>query len=220
MITSKTQDDVMCKILKKIQGMTAEELLAEYWPENTVPVDIKEILNRIGISYQKDDFKVLSDAEYIKKMADKRGGKLLGVVFADKDFLNIFYKQNKCEGMSESELTSAQNRARFTLAHELAHCVNNTHEVESGNYDGLFLDFRFSDDKDIIDIDTYKNEHKLEYEANIFAGEILIPKNKLLEILTEMPEISINLLKDYFKVSENAMKGRLKYLGINLGGAK
>ena len=54
-----------------------------------------------------------------------------------------------------------------------------------------------------------------EIEANIFAGELLIPKPLLLKKYKEFIIPSLKALSIIFGVSTNVMAARLDYLGLD-----
>lgn len=93
----------MCKILKRIHGKTAEELLTEYNVYDTLPIDLETLAQNIGISVLPMDFSMLES-----KLGKKD---ILGLVLTSGDDAAIFYRK-----------TDSINRIRFTIAHELAHC--------------------------------------------------------------------------------------------------
>ncbi len=74
------------------------------------------------------------------------------------------------------------NRLRFTFAHEIGHLILHS---------DLFKLFKFSSVDDWIS--TFNNfEDKLykdiEFQANEFAGRLLIPPNKLIEVVNQMQD--------------------------------
>ena len=103
-LTAK-DDDVMCKLLKELDGLKADQLLDKYDISPKPPIDISLLLKRIGISEIPMDF------TEIEKILGYRPGDVLGAIFAKNDSLGIFYRQG-----------DSINRIRFTLAHEIAHC--------------------------------------------------------------------------------------------------
>ena len=87
-------------------------------------------------------------------------------------------------------------RQRFTLAHELGHfCLNH------GN---SFRDTRES---------MYSYDPK-EYEANIFAADLLMPEDYIKHLIFSKGVTSVSKLADLFLVSYSAMKIRLERLGL------
>lgn len=179
----RKEDDIMCKILKEIQNVSASELLNKYNVSIEPPVDIIGLLNNIGILSIGTDFeKAEMESGYEKDS-------ILGATIIDGDDVVIFYRKS-----------DSLNRKRFTVAHELAHCCN--------------------------DYDTLKNDHielrnseivlsGKEYDANVFAGKILIPKKSLLNICDKFLIPSLSALSSIFMVSSNVMAARLDYLNIS-----
>lgn len=175
----------MCKKIDEINGMTAEEILKEYWYKNndSYPIDIAKLLFDMDIRVWPYDF---------SQYNNDNDNKILGAMVADEKNLALFY-----------QIGETKNRNRFTLAHELAHCCLchiNENEMPYVEYrhDGVVTDQK-------------------EKDANIFAGELLIPVRYLRQVLSEMyPNQFPNSLKlsELFAVSVNVMEERLKYLKI------
>lgn len=165
----------MCAPIEKIRNMSAMELLAYCNQENSIPVDLKAILEKIGISALKKDF---SNTD------------ILGALAIKKNNAAIFYNQNDAKD---------GHRYRFTIAHELAHCC-------LAHYD---------DSKDDVHYQyrtTGKELDATEIAANIFAGELLIPKKALEEVISKLLLPSVEVLADIFAVSDNVMLARLDHL--------
>ena len=60
-----------------------------------------------------------------------------------------------------------------------------------------------------------RNEYEnLEYSANIYAGQLLVPEHKLKEVLNKLIMPSLKSLSELFTVSSNVMRARLDYLGL------
>ncbi len=171
---------IMCKILRDIQGKSPEELLSIYGIVNEPPINIDKLVSNIGISVIPMDFSI------IEKQVDINSGSILGAAIAQADNLNIFYRKNNTE-----------NRRRFTIAHELAHCCLHTNNLIDHH-----VEFRESD--------TFNK--KEEREANIFAGKLLIPETALYNICNQLLVPSLDALTKIFKVSSTVMVARLEYL--------
>jgi len=97
-------------------------------------------------------------------------------------------------------------KKRHLIAHALAHHL--FHQKRKANY--------FLDDKD--DFTNRLKVREKEREAEVFAAYLLIPEDKLKEILTqewvkEHPN-PIPELAEEFQVSENFMRKRLEFLRI------
>lgn len=96
------------------------------------------------------------------------------------------------------EKSHSQTRKNFTIAHELGHfCLHQ--EVADKFEDKIF--FRSS----------VTDEH--EYQANNFAGELLMPKDEFLKQI-KMGTNTIQKLADYFNVSTLAVRVRAKQLNL------
>lgn len=178
----------MCKILDKIKGLTAEDLLERY-SSDEIPVDLNRILKGIGISAISTDFK---DIEAMPQISDeiRKNGSILGMVLVNEDNAGIFYKND------ESFV-----RQRFTIAHELGHCCLG---IEKNEY-GAHIEYRKSSE-------TYDPK---ELKCNIFAGELLVPTKMLDKIYSDLPPgilPSLDALAKAFNVSHHVMEQRLKYL--------
>ncbi len=91
-------------------------------------------------------------------------------------------------------------RKIFTLAHELGHYLLHP------NQEKLRIDsFNYSEDT---------LESKEETEANYFAASLLVPKQKVLALLS-LPGITLQDLSAYFHVSLPVIQTRLKWLKTN-----
>lgn len=60
---------------------------------------------------------------------------------------------------------------------------------------------------------TMNSDNENEIEANVFAGELLIPKKQLNRVYKQLIVPSLVGLADIFEVSINVMRERLLYLG-------
>lgn len=89
------------------------------------------------------------------------------------------------------------NRRRFTLAHELAHCCLDAQHLKDGHVE-------FRSDRNSKD--------PSEFNVNVFAGELLIPKKLLEEEYHNMIAPLSDVLAKIFEVSVNVMEKRLDYL--------
>lgn len=181
-------DGVMCVTLKAIKGKTPQELLNEYNIDINPPVDIAELLNKIGISTIAQDF------SEIEEMMHKEKGSILGAAFSNGDDLAIFYKKS-----------DTIHRKKFTIAHELAHCCMHCPKDESSH-----IEFRVEPFLHEMSIDELRKEK----EANIFAGKILIPVESLQTQYDKMLVPSLSNLAKIFDVSTSVMAARLDYLDL------
>lgn len=130
------------------------------------------------------------DFTAIENIMNYKSGEVLGAIFAKNDNLSIFYR-----------LSDTKNRQRFTLAHEIAHCC-----LHSENLEKKHIELRSS----------YTANIPKEYQANIFAGELLIPKESLDKIYNKFliaPPLSD--ISKIFEVSTTVMAARLDYLNLS-----
>ena len=177
------EDDIMCKLLKELNGLTAEQLLEKYDVSPNPPIDISLLLKKIGISEIPLDF------TEIEKILGYRSGDVLGAIFAKNDSLGIFYRQG-----------DSLNRIRFTLAHEIAHCCIHADTLEKSH-----IELRSA-----LEATSPK-----EYDANVFAGKLLMPESTLRDIHSRyLIAPPLSNISQVFKVSTNVMAARLDYLNL------
>lgn len=210
--------DFMCKPLEKLFGKSAEYLLDTYGDKYSYPVDIVQITNKIGgISLGSKDFseidKILSN--------DGKHAHVIGAVRVLDDEVQIIYadaldheKDNEYSHITEEEKQEKlMRRQRFTIAHELAHCCLHIDAHQKMNY----IELR-SENLDIAD----KNKERI---ANIFAGELLMPR-PIIDAFVANPhkynvdigkEVSVTKMADAFLVNNHTMLERLRYLKNNDG---
>ncbi len=104
---------VMCEILKKIKNKSAYDLLFEYDIKLEPPIDIGELLSKIGI------FTVEVDFTDIEKSENVEYGSILGAAFSDDEDLYILYRRG-----------DTYNRQLFSIAHELGHCCLHSDDLK------------------------------------------------------------------------------------------
>lgn len=94
-----------------------------------------------------------------------------------------------------------KKRQRFTLAHELGHYI--LHKEKNSEF------------KDAV---FFRNEtmDPMEYNANEFAGELLMPEKILRDRINKDGIRNIGELSELFGVSAGAMKYRILSLGYTL----
>ncbi len=172
----------MCTILKNISGETALELLDSYSIPLEAPIQLSKLLQNIGVSTLGIDF---SD---IEAKANYDRGAILGAAISKGENLTIFYRKQDTE-----------NRQRFTIAHELAHCCLHTENLQQNHIE--------------LRDNTFPKTEK-EKAADIFAGELLIPEPLLKEIYSKFYLPSLKTLAKIFHVSTNVMAARLDDLSM------
>lgn len=96
------------------------------------------------------------------------------------------------------------NRQRFTVAHEIGHYLL-----------GHSVDHNIGLTDDVLSNDQNALETNKERDANIFAGELLMPTNMLTSDVQKLRgQIQIPELAKLYKVSEQAMSIRLLETGL------
>ena len=178
----------MCRVLRQLDGIKAEELVRDFKLYTSLPVNLNGILKRYGIPTFPSDFKDMENFKHIRDKVSVKG-EILGAVTVDGDDVKIFYKEGE-----------SRHRQKFTIAHELAHCCLNAQELMREGH----IEFR-------TDIESLKDGQ--ERQANIFAGELLIPRILIEAIYNKINIVDLTSISEIFDVSENVMKARLDYLG-------
>lgn len=179
--------DFMCTILKKIRNKNPYELLSEYDVPQTPPIDISKLLENIGISTIAKDF------TEIEESIGAKSGSILGAAFSNGNDLAIFYKKDE-----------SLHRKKFTIAHELAHCC-----LDCPNDESSHIEFRLEASMKLSEDDIKK-----EKRANIFAGQLLVPKISLIDYYKKMIVPSLTELSKIFDVSTSVMSARLDLLRL------
>ncbi|QNT78289.1 ImmA/IrrE family metallo-endopeptidase [Entomobacter blattae] len=103
-------------------------------------------------------------------------------------------------------------RDRFTIAHELGHLFLHFLPEHSKNNSYRMRATRWVDEED-------SDQRRAEREANIFAAELLMPKERFIGFFEEnkidtTDNASIVKVSDYFGVSLSAAKVRVSSLGL------
>lgn len=183
---------VMCRKLEELSKLKIHDLY-DLLEEEFVqpPVNIHQILKRLGVEYNALDFSLLN-------------GEINGVILpqqADMVMGAVAAHSRHESGRDSVEITvnikDNYHRQRFTLAHELAHCMLHANSLKNG-----CLELRTS----------LTDDDPRERAANILAGEILIPEKLLKIAYTNLPIPILAILANRFDVSENVMAARLQYL--------
>ena len=100
------------------------------------------------------------------------------------------------------------NRQRFTIAHECGHLVLHKTQISKEVHIDKDFPMLMRDSVSAAGVD------EMEIEANLFAAELLMPKDLLAKALGDEPldiddESAVNALARSFKVSSAAMRFRL-----------
>ena len=182
----------MCRKLEELSKLKTEDLY-DLFEEDFVapPINIHQILDKLGVEYNAMDFSLLN-AEINGIVLPDQANMVMGAVAAHsedefgKDSVEITVNIN-----------DSYHRQRFTLAHELAHCMLHANSLKNGS-----LELRTS----------LTTDEPREKEANILAGEILIPERLLKIAYANLPIAILGTLAEKFDVSENVMAARLQHL--------
>ncbi len=152
-------------------------------------IELKPPIN-ISLLLDKIGISVISkDFSQVEKESNCEPGSILGAAFSKGNDLAIFYRK-----------FDTYNRKIFTIAHELGHCCKHSENLKISH-----VELR-------TNMDTYDDHEK---EANIFAGELLIPEQLLIEKYNEFIIPSLKTLSTIFGVSTNVMAARLDYLNLD-----
>ena len=104
-----------------------------------------------------------------------------------------------------------RTRQRFTLAHELGHFVLHRGILDRCN--GTNDSRMYRTDTSGIGFNAEINEIH-ERQANSFAANLLMPKERVMERFAENQQPALAALAREFDVSLSAMRWRLKNLGL------
>lgn len=155
-----------CPYLEKREiWQIAENFRAKFWPENTLPVDIESIVEKrlkLNIEPEHD---LLSDCDIDAYLQID----LTGIVVDNTRYMDERFS----------------NRLRFSFAHELGHLFLHKEIYKT------FAIKEPSDWKEFM-LNISEREYKFfEYQANEFAGRVLVPNDRLLSEL----EICLNKIQ-------------------------
>ncbi|HBY09779.1 hypothetical protein A2274_00285 [candidate division WWE3 bacterium RIFOXYA12_FULL_43_11] len=149
----------------------------------------QNILKLAGVTESPVDIVMVAKALNIKVVPYDFPDKRRGMVYLDETIKVIGVNKN-----------NPQNLQRFTIAHELGHYLNG-----HAHYDSVYTEnekFKFAD-----------AHFQQEKEADLFAAELLMPKEFLIKDLDTIG-LDIKKLTEKYQVSEQAMHIRLSSLGL------
>jgi hypothetical protein len=172
-------------IEKEALWQQVEEIRAQYWPEGAVPVDTEAIVEfslKLDIEPIHDLQSQLDMDAYLK--VDRSG------IVVDYDcYMN----------------TKFANRMRFSFAHELGHYF-----LHSDIY--AQLDIKTPEDWKEFTSNLPESEYaNFEWQANEFAGRLLVPYDTLKSEVVKLYEIieKESDLKDYLNRDQDAVLSRV-----------
>ena len=136
---------------------TADQFRSQYWPEDTIPVDIFVIL----------EFELEIEIRSVFNL--KEAGDVDALLLGDLKTIAV----DRNEFLNER----AQNRLRFSVAHEIGHLILHSDIFSKIQYSSIdeWIDFF----QKIPDEEYYW----IEQHAYEFAGRLLVPREKLIEKL-------------------------------------
>ena len=182
----------MCRKLEQLSKLKIHDLYDMLEEEFAhPPVNIHRILDKLDVEYNALDFSFVN-GEINGVLLPQQADMVMGAVAAHS-------RQESGKDSVEITVNIKDNyhRQRFTLAHELAHCMLHADSLKDGR-----LELRTS---------LTSNDPR-EKAANTLAGEILIPEKLLKKAYSNLPIPILAILAKNFDVSESVMAERLKYL--------
>ena len=191
----------------------AEKLLDAYW-DHEVPVDPNSIAVKMGIEVYFAPIPGGLAGAILKtrKEEAQKTGKEETQKTDEDEVPKIFVDNN-----------ASTSRKRFTIAHEIGHCVERFRDSDSPNQKipgcfGFSDESMVSDEKilgGIMPIDSRTpDQSPRELFADYFACCLLMPEDKVLEFVNK--GANIKDVATYFGVSAATMRNRLNDLGIDL----
>ncbi|EEO24224.1 MULTISPECIES: ImmA/IrrE family metallo-endopeptidase [Helicobacter] len=199
----ESQSQLLEKIWQKIgfnHALSANEVLKiVYGSDIEIPVNPVKIIEHFNIKLTEDETMQFE-----------------GLTQFDGYTLEIRYKPTN------------NNRDRFTLAHELGHIFLHFLEGKKFDFQDKAIRHGYNNENGVGGIQKElqpvifkaareeKSTSVLEREANIFAGELLIPKIKIDELKNILPKnhrYKQSNLCQYFQVSNGTMYHTMNYYG-------
>jgi len=136
----------------------------------------------------------------VRKVAEKLGILVVDDPSLQEEVSGILEKQENGEWTIRVNANHHPNRQRYTIAHELGHyCLHRHQQV-------FFKDQIFF---------RGLERSKIEWQANTFAGEILMPEKQFRDFLKE-GICDIDELAQTFQVSSLALRIRASELGFQV----
>lgn len=152
-----------------------------------VPVNPVEVASRLGL---RTVHAVFSEPKYSGLTARRKNG-----------ITTILVKEGE-----------APVRKRFTVAHEIGHALLHLQDGE-GEIIDTDVDLLRSTESQV---GAWTDVRRREYEANVFAAELLMPRELVTSMWARIPakDHTVSVMAEIFQVSEAAMGYRLDDLGV------
>jgi len=147
-----------CRFIPKEEiWKTADDFRFKHWPSGSLPVDIESI---IDLKLNMHIIPQRNVKEYAKIDAYLRGD-FTGIVVDEKQYMD--------------DRDRYKNRLRFSFAHEIGHYILHRYAYEQLDFDTPrdLLEFISN-----VPEDEYED---FEWQANEFAGRLLVPRNELIK---------------------------------------
>jgi len=162
----------------------AAQVREEYWPENKLPVDMEQVVEfrlRLDIEPMHNLLSTVDIDAYLKM-------DLTGIVVDYDCYMNEKFA----------------NRMRFSFAHELGHFF-----LHRDIY--TRLDVASPDEWKNFILNVSENEYRsFEWQANEFAGRLLVPRESLeVEVNKANEIIKRNNLTTFMKTDSDAILSRI-----------
>jgi Zn-dependent peptidase ImmA (M78 family) len=139
----------------------AEEFLKKHHPDLTLPIPVEQIAEtKLGL--------MILPVKHLEALCEISGS-------MSRDFKTIL--------IDERTYDTQEDRARFTIAHEIGHYVLHKKIFEEAN--GSYSKEDFIQFQNELDNNSYRN---LETQAYRFAEGILYPREKLRLVVTQIVE--------------------------------
>ncbi|MBI5195941.1 MAG: ImmA/IrrE family metallo-endopeptidase [Nitrospirae bacterium] len=171
-----------------------DEFRVRYWPRDTIPVDIFEI-----VEFELDiEIRTILNLKEAGDVDALLLGDLKTIVVDQNDFLN----------------EKSQNRLRFSVAHEIGHLILHPDTFSKIQYSSVseWIDFFQK-----IPEDQY---YWIEQHAYEFAGSLLVPREKLIEKLNDAVALAKSIGFDAWDTSGDSTRqyiahGIAKYFEVS-----
>jgi len=145
-------------------------------------------------------------------VAKALGVKVVSAKFSDNEISGLISKRDD-QKIIYLNADDSNVRKRFTIAHELGHCLLHMEDKDISEITDSRINFRPSET--LTPKSSWSEERRNEWEANIFAAALLM-NEELVRKSTSQDYSDEGLALD-FQVSVQAMLIRLNTLGIKIG---
>lgn len=141
-------------------------------------------------------------------VANKLGINVLNAKFGDNSISGLIAKNN---GKAAIYINASDStpRKRFTIAHEIGHYLMH---MQDGDSEFIDPKMNFRPAETIEATRTWDDNKRKEWEANVFAAELLMNESFFLEL--DCKNIPLSELSIMFQVSSQALKIRMDSLGL------